>query len=249
MAYLGNVSQITIGTSDLAESVAFYEKMGFRVVNQNTKPNPWAQVTDDTILILLNQDAMQYIGFTYFNPQMADIVNKLKKAEVPIIMEIENIQVIFSSPSGFWISLINYDASSMFQPAGQTLADIPQSDWANAPAPNADLGIFGELATPVEDLDKEIAFWEMIGFKVSKFGGPYPWAIGQDGQNVIGLHNTSEFDRSAITFFAKDMADKIKALKEKGLDSFDPFGGTGGNNDANQILNTPEGQRFFLFSF
>lgn len=249
MAYLGNVSQITIGTSDLAASLAFYQKMGFRIVNQNTEPNPWAQVTDDTILILLNQDGMQYIGFTYFNPQMAPIVAKLKAAEVPIIMEIENVQVIFSSPSGFWISLINYDASQMFQPAGKTLADIPQDQWGDAPAPNSNLGIFGELATPVQDLDTEIAFWEMIGFKVSKFGGPYPWAIGQDGQNVIGLHNTTEFKQPAITFFAKDMADKIKALKANGLDSFAPFGGTGGNNDANQILNTPEGQRFFLFSF
>lgn len=249
MAYLGNVSQITIGTSDLSESIAFYQKMGFRIVNQHTEPNPWAQITDDTILILLNQDNMDYIGFTYFNPQMADIVVKLKAAGVPFIMEIENVQVIFSSPSGFWISLINYDASNMFQPAGKTLADIPQDDWSNAPAPNPNLGIFGELAIPVEDLDAEIACWEMIGFEVTKFEGPYPWAIGQDGQNIIGLHHTTEFDKSAITFFAKDMDDKVRTLKSTGLDSFEDFGGTGGNNEANQVLKTPEGQRFFLFSF
>ena len=95
----------------------------------------------------------------------------------------------------------------------------------------------------------EIAFWEMIGFEVTQFGGPYPWAIGKDGQNIIGLHQTTEFDRPGITFFAKDMADKIRALKDRGIDSFEAFGGTGGNNDANQICNTPEGQRFFLFSF
>ncbi len=253
MAYLGNISQISIGTSDLAASLDFYQKLGFRIVDQNTRPNPWAQVTDDTILILLNEDNLQYMGFTYFNLQMAEIVTKLKSKGMPFVQEVAHegkpMQAIFSSPSGFLISLINYDNSKMFQPSGKTLADVPESEWNDAPAPNPHLGIFGELAVPVKDLDEEIAFWEMIGFEVRKFGGPYPWAIGKDGQNIIGLHQTDEFDTSAITFFAKDMANKIAVLKEAGLDSFEAFGGTGGNNDANQVVHSPEGQRFFLFSF
>lgn len=253
MSFLGTISQITIGTSNLTASLDFYQKMGFRIVDQNTLPNPWAQVTDDTILILLNQDNMKYMGFTYFNLKMPEIVAELKSKGVTFVQEIENngnpFQAIFSSPGGYLVSLINYDNSKMFQPAGQTLADIREGEWNNAPAPNPFLGIFGELAVSVEDLDTEITFWEMIGFEVSKFGGPYPWAIGRDGQNIIGLHQTDEFKGSAVTFFAKDMADKIKALQKRGVGSFEAFGGTGGNNDANQVANTPEGQKFFLFSF
>ena len=253
MSFLGNASQLIIGTSDLEASLDFYLKMGFRLVDQNTVPNPWAQVTDDTILILLNQDMMPYMGFGYFNTQTVDLVAELKSKGVNFVHEVEHegqlMQAIFASPNGFMISLINYDASNMFQPAGQTLADIPESEWNNAPSPNPHLGIFGELAFRVQDLEAEIAFWEMIGFEVKKFGGPYPWAIGKDGHNIIGLHQTNEFETSAITFFAKDMADRIKKLKERGVDSFQAFGGTGGNNDSNQIALTPEGQQFFLFSF
>jgi catechol 2,3-dioxygenase-like lactoylglutathione lyase family enzyme len=253
MAYLGNQTQITIGVSDLDSSLSFYQKLGFRLIDRNTQPNPWAQVSDDGILILLNQDDMSYLGLTYFSPGMPEIVAELKAKGVTFEQEIEQEgkaqQAIFATPSGFRFSLINHDGSSMFQPEGTTLADVPPTDWGNPPVPNPQLGIFGELATPVKDLEEEMDFYKNLGFQVNKMEGPYPWAIAVDGKSVIGLHQTSDFTEPAITYFAKEMGSKIGQLKAAGVEGFEVFGGTGGNNENNQVLHSPEGQQLFLFSF
>ncbi len=40
---LGDRVQITIGVSDLAASLTFYEILGFQKLNQDTQPYPWGQ--------------------------------------------------------------------------------------------------------------------------------------------------------------------------------------------------------------
>ena len=70
---------------------------------------------------------------------------------------------------------------------------------------------------------------------------PYPWAIASDGLAVVGLHQTTEFDYPAITFFAADMKDKIEKLKENGLTDFKEKG------PGNVVLRTPEHQHINLF--
>ncbi len=249
---LGNAAQITIGTSDLEASLPFYAKLGFEVVKRDTKPNPWAQVSDGSVLILLNQDNMSYMGLTYFSADMPQKVEALKAKGVNFVQEIKNgdtlFQAILETPDKFYVSLINHDATDMYQPTEPTLADIPESDWEKAPSPNAKIGIFGELCHDVTDVDKSIAFWEILGFKVKKYPGPYPWAIAMDGHHIVGLHQTKDFDYPALTYFAKDMGERLKALKADGVDSLSVFTGQGGN-ESNMVATTPEGQKFFLFSY
>ncbi|MEZ4687515.1 MAG: hypothetical protein R3B47_16050 [Bacteroidia bacterium] len=59
---LGPVSQISIGTKSLQNSISFYEKLGFHRIGGGEKPYPWAQMSDDSRLILLNQDGNSYLG-------------------------------------------------------------------------------------------------------------------------------------------------------------------------------------------
>ena len=104
-------------------------------------------------------------------------------------------------------------------------------------------GMFGEFAQPVKDLEASILFWEKLGFKaLSKFSSPYPWAIISDGLAVVGLHQTSNFKDPTITFFAKDMKEKIENLKTAGLPGLEAATGL-----SNVTLTTPEGQRINLF--
>jgi len=77
---------------------------------------------------------------------------------------------------------------------------------------------------------------------------PYPWAILSDGMNILGLHQTKDFDYPAITYFAPDMSQRVQKLKEAGITSFADWQGQGGK-EGNFILTTPEGQKIFLFSF
>lgn len=108
---------------------------------------------------------------------------------------------------------------------------------------NKSIGMFGELAHPVADLERSISFWEQLGFNaVSRFTAPYPWAIVTDGLSVVGLHQTDRFVWPAITYFASDMQDKIRLLKDTSLSGFTDQEG------ANATLVTPEKQHIFLYS-
>ena len=251
---LGKHSQITIGTKDVQKSYALYEKLGFRKIGESDKPYPWIQITDDSTLILLSGDGMEYMGLTYFEKGMQDKVAQMEKEGVKFIQKTEQagaFQAIFGSPDDFYISLVDYESPESVENTKKrtTLANYAETEWQNINTyPNPNCGIFGELCIPVKDLDTSIAFWEKYGFEVKKYGGPYPWAIGQDGMNIIGLHQTTEFTKPAITYFAKDMGEKIKALKTNGVESLKIFGGTGGN-ESNMVLTTPENQQFFLFSY
>jgi len=251
---LGKISQVTIGTSDVQASVAMYEKMGFRKINSNTMPNPWVQLTDDSILILLNQDGMQYMGLTYFAADMDKRVKRLEEEGLTLVQKLEHegrlTQAILMSPDQFFIALVNHDASNMFQPTGKKFGDFWGDEGIITPIeyPNEVCGIFGELCHPVKDLQISLAFWKLLGFTADRvFEKPYPWAIVEDGKNIIGLHQTSDFDTPALTYFALDMGERIKRVRENGVDSIKIFEGTGGD-EKNVVVTTPEGQKFFLFS-
>lgn len=248
---LGKASQITIGTKDVKKSFALYEKMGFRAINQSLEPDPWIQLTDDSILVLLNQDGMEYMGLTYFEKGMKNKVQQMEDAGIPFIQKNEqygSFQAIFATPDNFYISLIDYDAGDKGRNGRITLMDYPQDKWNEIEYPNPKCGIFGELCIPVKDIDASIAFWKNLGFSGDKLEGPYPWAIMTDDFNVVGLHQTKDFERPAITYFAKGMGEKIKTLRAEGLDSIEVFKGTGGDEN-NVVVTTPENQQFFLFNY
>ena len=251
---LGDASQISVGVQDLNASLAHYERLGFKVLATGTKPYPWAQLTDESLLLLLNQDGMKYIGLLYFSAKFELVVADLKNHGVSFDHELKRDdvlqQVFFSSPDGFLISIVNNDAKGMYQPQGPnylTMSDAQQRDTANYP--NNRLGFFGEFCHQVKDFKASRKFWEMLGFECTyESGGPYHWGLFKDSWHIIGLHQTSDFDYAAITYFAKDTGERIKALREHGVTDITPFTGTGGNEN-NVVITGPEGQKVFLFSF
>lgn len=250
---LGEATEITIGTVNLEASVAFYEALGFNVVAEDVTPNPWAQITDGSLLILLNQDGKKYMGITYFSALMDQKVSTLEKMGIVLYHKTEKdgkfFQGIFATPDGFLVSLVKYDPAQMYQPSESTFRDLRKEDYSVPEKfPNSRIGIYGEISIPVEDLRISMAFWNQLGFYI--IGGhssPYPTTILTDGKNVIGLHETRDFTRPAITFFAPDMPKRINQLKEAGMTGFEVLHGQTGNG-SRQWLNTPEGQMIFLFS-
>ncbi len=253
---LGKISQITIGCKDVAESYKTYEKLGFKkIIAQGEQPNKWMQITDTSLLILLNEDGLDYIGLTYFHPNLEDKVADLEAKGIKIAQKSEHegqlFQVLFASPDGLFINLINHAATEMYQPDGVNIMSLPEKEWANTERyPNKECGFFGELCHPVTNMKKSVEYWKLLGFDaVSVNQAPYPWAIMYDGKNIVGLHQTTDFNHPAITYFAKDMGERVKALEKAGVHSIEVFGGHGGGDRNNVIVHTPEGQHFFLFSF
>jgi hypothetical protein len=104
-------------------------------------------------------------------------------------------------------------------------------------------GIFGEFSIPVKDRAASAAFWQKLGFqKMFESDAPYPWGIYSDGVTVLGIHQTTEFKETALSFFSKDSKDRIAALKDEGflfLVDLDPM---------NSVLKSPDGQMIFVFN-
>ena len=246
MAYLGESSQLTIGTSKLKDSIELYLKLGFRIVKMGQTPYPWCKLTDDSLLIFLNQNGSHYLGYSYFMKDWGTLMEDLEKMGAEIVQNLPNEKVFFT-PQDLLITLVKSDS---VPPQGdlQDYVSLGEEGFKiRENLPNAILGAFGELACPTQQLDVDSLFYQKLGFKeIYRNDKPYNWCILSDGLNVIGLHETTDFQENTITYFAPDVAEQVQALEALGVDRISEFTGTGGNEN-NVCITTAENQTIFFF--
>ena len=245
-AKLGDVTAITITSTDLEKSLQYYKQLGFAELLRSDFPFPWIQISDGALLIMLRQDSNPYIALTYYVKEMDNVITDLKQAGIsikqmptpsPMIM-----RYLITTDEEHNITLVTF-ADGFEQPMGTTMLTMQPQDYSNPERyTNKTCGMFGEFAYPVKNLDNSILFWEKLGFKfLSKRTSPYPWAILSDGMAIVGLHQTNNFTSPTITFFASDMKAKIEKLKKFGLNNYSESG------ESNIVLTTPEQQKINLF--
>lgn len=245
---LGQVTAFTIATTDLEKSLACYKMLGYKELFRADWPFKWIQITDGVVLIMLKEDVKPYLALTYYTNDIAKVVAGLEQKGIRFEMKAGKTdhvkRYLMRSPDGLPISLVNI-IDGFSQPPGPGMLQMKPEDYFNPDKyVNKTCGLFGELAHPVTDLDKSIAFWEMLGFKaLSKFTSPYPWAIVTDGLAIVGLHQSDHFSYPAITYFASDSQAKIAALKKAGLKNIKE------QDPANIVITTPEKQHIFLYNF
>ena len=243
---LGDISAITITSPDLEASFAFYQRLGFKEVMRSDVPFPLIQVSDGALLIMLRKDPTPYLSLTYYVKDLAAVVKDMEQKGVTFSQKPKDKDMIkryiFQSPDGLNIALVTF-VPGMMAPAGCGMLTMPQQDMFDPEKyVNKAVGMYGELAHPVADLDKSLVFWASLGFTfVSRQSMPYPWAIISDGLSVVGLHQTTDFSYPALTFFATDMRSKIDKLKAKGLTNYKEKGA------GNIVLVRPEQQHIILF--
>jgi predicted lactoylglutathione lyase len=243
---LGEISALTIASNDLEASLKFYQQLGFRELMRYDFPFPWIQVTDDALLIMLRKTDEKYFALTYYTKDSDAIVAELESKGIDFFKKPEAGEMIrrfvMKSPDGLSISIVTLP-DGFAKPTGKSMLTMEQGDYFNPDKyANPVIGMFGELAHPVKDLDASIKFWEKLGFSaISTFSAPYPWAIITDGLSVVGLHQSTHFSFPSITYFAADMKEKIEKLKSAGLENITDMGA------VNIGVTTPEGQHFFLF--
>lgn len=243
---LGDISAITITSPDLNASLAFYQRLGFKEVMRSDVPFPLIQVSDGALLIMLRKDPTPYISLTYYVKNLAAVVKEMEQKGITFSRKPKDKgmikRYIFQSPDGLNIALVTF-VPGMVAPSGAGMLTMPQQDMFDPEKyVNKAAGMYGELAHPVADLDKSLAFWASLGFTfVSRQSMPYPWAIISDGLSVVGLHQTTDFSYPALTFFAADMRSKIDKLKAQGLTNYKEKGA------GNIVLVTPEQQHINLF--
>lgn len=247
MAYLGESSQLTIGTSNLSDSIEFYLKMGFRKVKSGNSPYPWCKLTDDSILIFLNQNGSHYIGYSYFREDWGSIIEDLEALGAVIVQNLPNEKVFFT-PQDLLVTLVK---TSSVPPQGNRHDYISLGEAAfkvKENLPNKVLGAFGELACPTSQMNLDSLFYQKLGFKeIHRSDKPYNWCILSDGLNIVGLHETTDFHENSISYFAPDVAEQVQLLEAMGIEDISEFTGTGGDEN-NVCIKTAENQTIFFFN-
>lgn len=233
---LGERVQIHIGTANLGNALAFYEKLGFQKLGHRLEPYPWAQLTDGQNLLLLSQDGHPYMGLAYFSRQAHQIVADLARHGIFFLQKQEEngivLMAIFQENNGLMMAIINHDAAQEPVPNGEPLTRC---------------GKFGEFALAVGEMAEAAAYWQNLGFeRVYQSDEPYPWGIFNDGQIQLGLHQTTDFRGPALTYFAPNMAERITALKGDGFQFIKEIPNEQGII-SNAILKTVDGELIFLF--
>lgn len=245
---LGNVTAITITSPDLETSLKFYQRLGFSEVARMDFPFPWIQISDGALLVMLRKDANPYQALTYYVSDVDTMAKQLEDEGIKFIQKPKSSDMIrrylFQSPDGMNISLVSNPDNFFKQPTGATMLTMAQEDYMKPETyTNKIIGMWGEFAEPVKDLEASIAFYEKLGFVAfSKYSSPQPWAIITDGLAIVGLHQTQEFSNVVMTFFAADMKGKLEKLKSEGLEIYKEYGA------GNVVLKTPENQFLNLFN-
>src|SRR6185369_14138887 len=102
---LGDVACVYTTSADLDSSLAFYDKLGFKKINENTFPAPWAQASDGSLLIMMRKDPAPYIGLTYYVTDLDKTVAELEKEGIEFSQKPKDGDAIkryyIKTPDGF----------------------------------------------------------------------------------------------------------------------------------------------------
>ena len=235
---LGESLEVALAVKDLPVSLAFYKTLGFSQFGEPySEPHPWIVLSDGDVHLGLHQYDRPSPILMYFSNRFSETLEQVQSLGIDFAERIEVegrlVMAAFDDPNGQRIGLADLMGAKIEMPAVEGLLPI---------------GAFGEYSIPTADRDVSVDFYRKLGFEGQVYDGPYPWAILQDGLITIGLHQTPDFKRPTITYFANDMAERIAWVQEQGIELTFLHQDEGGVENQAGIA-SPDGQPFFLFNW
>jgi predicted enzyme related to lactoylglutathione lyase len=219
---------------NVAEVRRFYEKLGFVAIEEGGPPVPFVVLSDGVIHLRLDECEFATPRLDYYTADAPKQVARLQELGISVSTEMACARKTnvtnFSDPNGQQLALIQRDHAPVAGPRKSTSL----------------CGNFGEFSIHTNDRDASLEWYRKLGFEVTKFEKPYPWAILRDGNILIGLHQSTEFTKTTLTYFSKDSAQRIEKLKAMGLKFTNEQKNQSGKV-ANAVLEAPDGQMFFVF--
>jgi catechol 2,3-dioxygenase-like lactoylglutathione lyase family enzyme len=105
----GMFGELAYPVKDLDVSIAFWEKLGFKVLSKYGSPRPWAILSDGLNVVGLHQaDDFDQPAITYFASDMKDRIEKLKAAGVTDLTEKGPGNVVLNTPEGQHVNLFSF---------------------------------------------------------------------------------------------------------------------------------------------
>jgi len=233
---IGRFHEVSVYAPDPAESLAFYERLGFaQVTTGEAFPYPYAAVGDGRLTIGLHGRELPQSPLIAF--VLPDLSEELKAIEHRGIEVLERRlgEDVFNE--------------ARIEAAGQSIRLLEartHSPPPFGPGETSRLGWFEEFALPVADMKRAEADWERLGFVPAEEGEePYPHiGLTSDSLNVALLRGGS-LRVPALVFTDADMPARIAKLTESG---FEFARRLPGQLDASRhaLLLAPEGTQLLL---
>jgi catechol 2,3-dioxygenase-like lactoylglutathione lyase family enzyme len=233
---IGRFHEVSVYAPDPAESVVFYERLGFaQVTTGEAFPYPYAAVGDGRLTIGLHgRDLPQSPLIAFVLPDLSDELKAIEQRGIEVL-ERRLGEDVFNE--------------ARIEAAGQSIRLLEartHSPPPFGPGETSRLGWFEEFALPVADMKRAEADWERLGFVPAEEGEePYPHiGLTSDSLNVA-LLRAGSLRAPALVFTDADMPARIAKLAESG---FEFARRLPGQLDASRhaLLLAPEGTQLLL---
>lgn len=232
---LGRFLEIGVRTSDILESLAFYESLGFVQARVgDAHEHPYAVVTDGRMYLGLHATNRDSPSLTWIHPGLAQHARALQSLGIEFaysrLGEDGFHELGFHDPSGQLIVLV--EARTFSPPATGTTRP-------------STLGYFEEFGIPVSDLARAAAFWDALGLVAfDPVRAPFMRTVASHRDLNVGLYDL-DLRRPVLAFSNPGMAARIAELREKGLRFVERLP-QGMDTRENALLEAPEGTWLLL---
>jgi catechol 2,3-dioxygenase-like lactoylglutathione lyase family enzyme len=205
---LGRFLEVSIAAADVAESLAFYESLGFvQAIVGEAWPHAYAVVTDGRLCLGLHAQEPEAPLLTWVAPGLRARLDQL----APLGIEPESVslddlslhQALLRSPSGQRLRLLE---ARTFSPP------------VLAPSHATRLGYFDEFAWPANagEFAEATSFWEPLGFVAFEpVAEPFDKVVASSRDLNIALYDL-DLQTPVLVFSAAGMAARIIELRERG---------------------------------
>lgn len=201
---LGRFHEISLGTADIAESVAFYERLGFtQCGTTDTWQHPYGVMTDGKLFIGLHQFKFPSPTITYVHPGVAQHAHVIEKHGIDLAWKLVGDEAFnelgFLDPSG--------QAVRVQEAATHFAGDRENSDPSLC-------GDFAEYSVPAGEFEPMREFWEPLGFvAMGESEAPYLRMSMTSDHLDLAVHRPRTLEAPMLVFSAPDMGERIERLR------------------------------------
>ena len=235
---LGRFHEISIGTGDIGESVAFYERLGFsQCGTTDTWPHPYGVVTDGKIFLGLHQFRFPSPTLTWVHADVAQHAHVVEKRGIELAWKRVGDEVFnefgFLDPSG--------------QPVRVQEAPTHFASDRDGSEPSM-CGDFAEYSIAAAEFAPLREFWEPLGFvALDEQETPYPRMSMTSDHLDLAVHRPRTLDAPLLVFVAADMGERIERLGTQGIE-LDGDLPRGLDPRHSALLRAPEGTALLLIN-
>jgi catechol 2,3-dioxygenase-like lactoylglutathione lyase family enzyme len=233
---LGKFHEISVETPDIAESVAFYERLGFtQVGTTDTWQHPYGVLTDGKLFLGLHQFKFPSPTITYVHADVAGHAHVIEK---------QGIELAWKR-----VGEDAFNEVGFFDPSGQAVRvqEAPTHFASDRERGESSLcGDFAEFSMPGGEFETMRAFWEPLGFvALGETDAPYLRMSMTSDHVDLAVHRPRTLDAPMLVFVAADMGERIERLRSLGLDLSDDLP-RGLDPRHSALIEAPEGTALLL---